>query len=66
MASPLSRYFTGVGVKRLSEVEVEPDSSNQHEFNGINEFREIFGSDKKKFATNFIYLADDQEKNLGK
>lgn len=64
MPSPLSAYFSGVGVKRLSTVEVAPDSSNQHEFNGINEFREIFGSDKKRFATKFIYLPDEEEKAI--
>ena len=62
MASPLSDFFTGVGVKRLSQVEVAPDSSNQHEFNGINEFRTILGSEKRKFTTKFIYLSDDEEK----
>ena len=62
MASPLSNYFTGVGVKRLSQVEISPDSSNQHEFNGINEFRYIFGSERKKFTAKFIYLSDDEDK----
>jgi hypothetical protein len=64
MSSPLSRFFSGVGVKRLSQVEVAPDASNQHEFNGINEFRTIFGSDKRKFETKFIYLSDEEEKLL--
>jgi hypothetical protein len=64
MASPLSRFFTGVGVKRLSQVEVAPDASNQHEFNGINEFRSIFGSEKRKFGAKFMYLTDDEEKLL--
>ncbi|MEO7214550.1 MAG: type II restriction endonuclease [Mucilaginibacter sp.] len=64
MASPLSRFFSGVGVKRLSQVEVAPDASNQHEFNGINEFRSIFGSEKRKFETKFIFLSDDEDKLL--
>jgi hypothetical protein len=62
MASPLSDYFTGVGVKRLSHVEISPDTSNQHEFNGINEFKNIFGSEKKKFTAKFIYLSDDEDR----
>ncbi len=62
MASPLSKYFTGVGIKRLSQVEISPDLSNQHEFNGINEFRNIFGPEKKKFTAKFIYLSDDEDK----
>lgn len=65
MSSPLAKFFTGVGIKRLSQVEATPAVSNQHEFNGINEFRGIFGSEKRKFNTKFIYLADDQEKLLG-
>lgn len=61
MASPLSDYFTGVGIKRLSQVEVQPDLSNQHEFNGINDFKSIFGSEKKRFNAKFIYLSDDED-----
>ncbi len=61
MPSPLSQYFTGIGAKRLSEVEVAPDVSNQHEFNGIAGFKEIFGSEKVRFQGHFIYLTDDEE-----
>ena len=31
----LARYFSGVAIKRLSEVEANPGISNQHEFNGV-------------------------------
>lgn len=61
MPSPLSQYFTGIGAKRLSDVEVAPDISNQHEFNGIAGFKEIFGSEKVNFQGHFIYLTDDEE-----
>ncbi len=61
MSSPLSQYFTGIGAKRLSDVEVAPDVSNQHEFNGIAGFKEIFGSEKINFQGHFIYLTDDEE-----
>lgn len=64
MASPLSDFFSGVGFKRLSQVEVLPDLSNQHEFNGISRFKDIFGSDKRKFKTKFIYLADEDDKTV--
>jgi hypothetical protein len=57
----LSDYFSGIGAKRLSDVEIRPDVSNQHEFNGIAEFKEIFGSDKINFKTTFLYLHDDTE-----
>ena len=61
MSSPLSQYFTGIGAKRLSDVEVAPDISNQHEFNGIAGFKEIFGPEKINFKGHFIYLTDDEE-----
>jgi hypothetical protein len=64
MSSPLSDYFRGVGVKRLTSVEIAPQTSNQHEFNGINEFKAILGTEKRKFTTKFIYLTDDVEKLL--
>ena len=61
MSSLLSKYFTGIGAKRLSEVEIEPVTSNQHEFNGITEFRNIFGTERINFQGHFIYLADYEE-----
>jgi len=64
MVQLLSKYFFGIGAKRISSVEVNPKTSNQHEFNGINEFRTIFGSTKKQFKGKFIYLTDDPEETL--
>ncbi|EOR93030.1 restriction endonuclease-related protein [Arcticibacter svalbardensis MN12-7] len=64
MPSPLSDYFTAIGIKRLSQVEINPTTSNQHEFNGIKEFQRIFGSEKKTFAAKFLYLTDDQDEIL--
>lgn len=64
MANPLSDYIIGVGVKRLSQVEVKPELSNQHEFNGINDFKNLFGTEKTKFTTKFIYFSDDEDKTL--
>ncbi|CAM4401312.1 type II restriction endonuclease [Zobellia nedashkovskayae] len=55
----LSNYFSGIGAKRLSSVEINPGASNQHEFNGINEFRAIFGSDRIIFKGKFMYLDDN-------
>lgn len=57
----LHKYFTGIGAKRLTEVEVSPDVSNQHEFNGIAEFKNIFGAEKVNFEAKFLYLTDDEE-----
>ncbi len=58
MHTQLSKYFKGVGAKRLSAVEINPDVSNQHEFNGIAEFKNLFGAERKLFSANFIYLSD--------
>jgi hypothetical protein len=60
----LSKYFLGVGAKRLSEVEIKPTISNQHEFNGIGEFKKIFGTEKITFQGKYIFLSDDEAKVL--
>lgn len=57
----LAEFFTGVAAKRLSHVEADPQASNQHEFNGINSFRQIFGDADRSFDTVFVYLTDDDE-----
>lgn len=62
MANTITKYFSGIGAKRLSDVEIRPDTSNQHEFNGISEFKEILGTEKVRFDTKFILLNDDIEK----
>jgi len=64
MSQFLSSYFSGIGAKRLSDVEINPATSNQHEFNGITEFLEIFGTEKISFKGKFIYLEDDPDKTL--
>lgn len=57
----LSEYFAAVAAKRLSAVETEPGTSNQHEFNGVNDLRQMFGSEKQKFPTTFIHLGEAEE-----
>lgn len=57
----LSDYFTGVGAKRLTDVEVSPEKSHQHEFNGISELKKIFGTEKINFNAKYIYLHDEEE-----
>lgn len=59
----LSQYFGGVAFKELSPVEVNPGSSNQHEFNGVSELRQILGepAEKKKYRAEFLYLSDDND-----
>src|SRR5579859_2245740 len=57
----LSEYFAAVAAKRLSAVETEPGTSNQHEFNGVNDLRQMFGSEKQKFPATFIHLGEAEE-----
>ncbi|RKR09866.1 EcoRII-like protein [Flavobacterium sp. 90] len=57
----LSKYFKGIVAKKLSQVEVNPQVSNQHEFNGINEFKSILGAEKSTYEGIFIYLTDNEE-----
>lgn len=61
MSINISDFFKEIGAKRLSEVEVKEDKSNQHELNGINDFREIFGTEKVISNANFIYISDDED-----
>lgn len=62
MKNTLSNYFTGIAAKRLSQVEVSPKNSNQHEFNGVKAMKRIFGGDKWTFSTIYIFINDDEEK----
>lgn len=54
-------YFQCFGYKRIKPVEIDPSVSNEHEFNGINKFKEILGVDKKTFPCRVIFLSDDEE-----
>jgi len=62
MANLLSKYFPAIAAKRLSQVEVQPRISHQHEFNGIGEFRKILGVEKASFDTTYIRLNDEEDK----
>ncbi|MGN6603023.1 MAG: type II restriction endonuclease [Ginsengibacter sp.] len=61
MSKPISSYFSGIAAKRLTEVEIT-ETSNQHEFNGIAQLKEIFGSDKIRFDGKFILFNDEEDK----
>ena len=61
MPNKISKYFTGIAAKRLSDVEIT-EMSNQHEFNGIMRLKEILGSEKMKFTAKFILLNDEEDK----
>jgi hypothetical protein len=61
----LSEYFTGVVIKRLSDVEINAAVSNQHELNGVMPFRELFGDDRvENINTEYIYFDDFEENTL--
>lgn len=59
----LNKYFSGVVVKRLSDVETNPAVSNQHEYNAKKPMDQIFGTEepKKEFDSSFLYIGDDIE-----
>lgn len=56
----LSQYFQGAAVKRLSAVEANVLTSNQHEFNGVEGLRNILGEPegKTRYKAKFLYLTD--------
>ncbi len=59
----LSQYFEGVAVKKLSAVEADTFSSNQHEFNGVEKLRKILGEpdEKVRYTATFLYLTDHED-----
>lgn len=56
----LSQYFTAVACKVLSAVEADLHRSNQHEFDGVNDLKKLFGIEKARFSAKFMYLADEK------
>ena len=59
----LSSYFVGVAAKRLSVVESNPNRSNQHELNGVQDLKNIFGDARRtNIPAKFIYLSDTENK----
>lgn len=61
MNERLSRLVSGAAAKRLSAVEARPDRSNQHEFNGVQSLKLIFGEERRTFEARFVYLADESD-----
>lgn len=64
MIAGLSALVTGVAVKRLTDVEINPDKSHQGELNGVQELRELFGDDRLRCDATFLYLSDAEEKTV--
>ena len=58
-------HFRGVVSKRLSRVEVRPENSNQHEFNGTKALVALLGTDRlERVPARFIYLSDHAEERV--
>ena len=58
----LSDVFSRVAVKQLKQVEVNPTTSNQHEYNGDKALRRLFGNDDRRdIPARFIWLGNEQE-----
>ncbi len=57
----LSEYFPKIATKKLTSVEINPNTSHQHEFNGNKELKEIFGIESRTFEATFLYLNDFDE-----
>ena len=59
----LADRFEGVGVKRLSAVDAEPKTSNQHEVGTTKKMRDDFLGEthQQKFPAVYIWLGGDQE-----
>lgn len=60
----LSEYFTGVAAKVLSPVEADTATSNQHEYNGVASLKKLFGTARRSFPAQFIYLNDDDDEPI--
>ncbi len=58
----LKDYITGASVKRLSQVECDPDISNQHELNGTTRMKSYLGENKTEYPSTYIRLNDDEDK----
>ena len=58
----LCEYFVGIGMKRLSAVDAEPRTSNQHEVGTTHQMRQQFlgTGDRERFKTIYIWLDEDQ------
>ncbi len=58
----LARYFVGAAAKELTRVEVDPEKSHQHEFQGVSEIRRLLGDqNRKQMPSRFVWIADDEE-----
>lgn len=59
----LRDYYTDIGYKRLSATEVDLNTSNGHEFQGVNRFRQLFGIERREIQATIHYLSDSEDEN---
>lgn len=52
----LKEYFKGIASKVLSEVEVNPVKSNQHEFNATRDLKKFLGTEKLSATAKYLYI----------
>lgn len=67
LAARVEDFFTGAAGKLLSEVEADPQKSNQHEFNGVAQLVGLLGSPPdggRVFAATYLYLDDAMEPHV--
>jgi len=57
----LATYFDGIGVKTLSEVDSNPNRSNQHEIGITRPMRSFMGEANFTFPASFLWLGGEQE-----
>ena len=59
----LADLFEGAGAKVLTDVEINRQRSNQHEFQGVGGFRAFLGTpaEKQTFPATFCWLEDDED-----
>jgi hypothetical protein len=62
-AGALSDYFDGVGTKILKGTEIDPEVSNGHELQGVDDFREFLGtpSERQSIPVTYVWLDDQNE-----
>lgn len=60
MSNGLSALVTGAAAKRLTAVEARPDRSNQHELNGVQALKALFGDVRATRQARFMYLSESE------
>ncbi|GJQ62005.1 MAG: hypothetical protein SCALA702_10580 [Melioribacteraceae bacterium] len=60
----LSNYFKGIAAKRLSAVEIDPETSHRHEFNSVAGLKTLFGISKKILQAKVLYFDTNEDEFL--